>query len=49
MKEDLRDLICEWFANCTTPEEVAELYADIKMENQIQMKVMMESFRSREY
>lgn len=48
MKEDYKELIQEWFADCTTLEEIAELYADIKMENQKQMEVMMHSRKNNE-
>lgn len=48
MREDCRELIQEWFADCTTVMEVAELYAEIKMETQKQAEYMMETLTSKE-
>lgn len=48
MDDRLRAFIQENFADCTTVEEVAELYADIKMENQKQMEFMMQMLTSEE-
>ena len=39
--EKLLDMITEAFGSCLSAKEVAELYADIKMENQKQMEQMM--------
>lgn len=41
MDDNLKESICEYYADCNTVEDVAELYADIKMENQKQMEFMM--------
>lgn len=46
MREDCSEIIQEWFADCTTVTEVAELYAEIKMETQKQMEYMMETLTS---
>jgi hypothetical protein len=48
MREDCRELIQEWFADCSSVEEVAELYADIKMENQKQMEYMMQTLTKKD-
>lgn len=44
MQEDYRELIQEWFGDCRNTQEVAELYADIKMENQKQMELGIKVF-----
>jgi hypothetical protein len=41
MKNEIKNMIEEYFTDCSTIEEVAELYADIKMENQKNMEYMM--------
>ena len=41
MSKDYKELIEAWFADCTTEIEVAELYADLKMEVQKQMEFMI--------
>lgn len=40
--EDLITRIQEVYADCTTCQEVAEVYAKIMMENQKQMEAMMD-------
>jgi GTP-binding protein EngB required for normal cell division len=41
MKNEIKNMIEEYFTDCSTIEEVAELYADIKMETQKNMEYMM--------
>nr|WP_315022930.1 hypothetical protein [uncultured Aminipila sp.] len=40
--DNLINLIQEVYADCTTCQEVAEVYATIKMENQKQMESIMQ-------
>lgn len=44
LSEDKKTMIEEWFSDCTTPKEVANIYSDIKMEVEKQMEYMMNYF-----
>lgn len=48
MKNEIKNMIEEYFTDCSTIEEVAELYADIKMENQKQMEYMMQTLTKKD-
>lgn len=45
MREDYRDLIQEWFAECCSAEEIAELYADLMHEAKFQMQYMLSQYK----
>lgn len=44
MDDKLRTLIQEEFARCTSPQDVAELYSEIKEENKKQMSYMLDAY-----
>lgn len=46
MSDELRDLIQKEFGECLNCKQVAELYSDIKAENQKQMEFMMDFFEN---
>ena len=46
MKENYKELIEEWFASCTSVEEVAELYADLLLEIKAQLHYCIQAINS---
>lgn len=44
MKEDCTILIEEWFGDCNSAEEVAELYAELLFEIRCQMQFCFKTF-----
>jgi hypothetical protein len=42
MKEDYKELIQEWFADCCSNVERAKLYADLLMEINLQLEVCIQ-------